>query len=311
MPTKLIHSLSGIFLTLITCTVGLADESLTEQLEAAKNRVTGPSFDIRYKFKVGEVVRTRVEHLVTVETKIQGVSETAQTRSVSTKSWKIVHVDEQGNIQFIHQVDDVEMWQKVTDRPEVRFDSRSDKDVPPEYRMVAESVGEPLAKITMTPYGEITDRENTRPNVPLSIADLTVPLPGKPIRLGERWTVSTKVPVRKSAADPIKNVKTRQVYTLEQVKTGVATISVKTQLLTPVDDAAIKSKLVQRMQNGEIRFDIDNGRLLSKQMDLDETVQNFHGADSIMQYLARFTETLVKDEPKTATQPVQGPKLKR
>ena len=58
-----------------------------------------------------------------------------------------------------------------------------------------------------------------------------------------------------------KDVNTRMRYRLEQVKTGVATISVKTQILTPINDPSVRSQLVQRISQGEIRFDIDAGRL--------------------------------------------------
>jgi hypothetical protein len=80
------------------------------------------------------------------------------------------------------------------------------------------------------------------------------------------------------------------------VAAGVATIEVKTQVLSPVDDPRIRSQLVQRLQFGTIRFDVDAGRVLSKQMDTDEIVIGFQGADSIMQYLARFTEEPVEEK---------------
>jgi hypothetical protein len=50
------------------------------------------------------------------------------------------------------------------------------------------------------------------------------------------------------------------------------------------------------MQEGTIKFDIDAGRLIHKQMDLDESVLGFAGADSHMQYLARLTEEPLKAE---------------
>ena len=90
----------------------------------------------------------------------------------------------------------------------------------------------------------------------------------------------------------IKTVKTRQLYRLEKVETGVATISVKTQVLTPVEDPRLQCQLMQRISEGEIRFDVDAGRLLSKQLDWDGNVLGFNGAESNMKYLARFTEKL-------------------
>ena len=97
----------------------------------------------------------------------------------------------------------------------------------------------------------------------------------------------------------IKSIKTRQVYRLEKVETGVATISVKTAVLTPINSPRVKSQLVQRISKGQLRFDVDAGRLLSKQLDWDENVLGFNGPESNMKYLARSTESL-EDRQATA-----------
>jgi hypothetical protein len=89
---------------------------------------------------------------------------------------------------------------------------------------------------------------------------------------------------------------------LEKVENGVATITVATQILTPVNDPKIQSQLVQRLQEGTIKFDVDAGRLLHKQMDLDQSVFGFSGPNSHMQYLARFSEELLTGEA-TAAKP--------
>ena len=64
------------------------DASLTSELEKAKKKLA-PTYTLAYKFQAGDVNRTKVVHLVTVETKIKGSTQTAKTRSVSTKIWRI------------------------------------------------------------------------------------------------------------------------------------------------------------------------------------------------------------------------------
>jgi hypothetical protein len=70
-----------------------------------------------------------------------------------------------------------------------------------------------------------------------------------------------------------------------------------------VTDPKVQSQLVQRMQHGEIKFDIDAGRIRSKQMDLDETVIGFSGQNSVMKYLARLTEEPGEAPSATAKKP--------
>ena len=57
-----------------------------------------------------------------------------------------------------------------------------------------------------------------------------------------------------------------------------------------------------------IRFDIDAGRVMSRQLDWDEDVVGFQGPSSNLEYQSRLTETLEKDEAATAT--LQGPLLR-
>jgi Family of unknown function (DUF6263) len=289
-------SLTLSLIVLLLCQVGHAQQkpSAAEQLKAATQKYgASPTYVLQYKFRPGEVFRTQVTHLATVETKVKGVEETVKSRSVSAKAWKIKNVDSQGNITFEQSVEWVEMWKSQSGRPDSTFDSRTDKEVPPDYDIVAKSVGIPLATITIDPIGRVVKREDNQKIVSTSIGDLTVPFPAQPIKVGDKWHMPQEARLTDDAGRP-KIVQLRMQYTLEKVETSVATIQVVTQVLTPVDDPKLESQLVQRMQNGTIRFDVEAGRILSRQMDLDETVLGFSGADSSMQYLARYSEEQVK-----------------
>ena len=90
------------------------------------------------------------------------------------------------------------------------------------------------------------------------------------------------------------------------MKNGVATIGVETQILTPADDPKIRVQLMQKTSRGKIRFDVDAGRMIGQQLDLDERVLAFSGADSSMHYLTRFTEGPAPAEEKTAAKGVKA-----
>ena len=55
---------------------------------------------LEYKFADGDVIRSKVVHLSTVETKIKGSTQTAQSRSFSTKNWKVEGLGETVRIQL-------------------------------------------------------------------------------------------------------------------------------------------------------------------------------------------------------------------
>ena len=261
----------------------------------------GPKYTLKYKFQPGEVIRMQVWHQANSETTISGTSQTAETTSGSVKVWRIKSTEPDGRITFEHSVESVDMRQKLSDHQEVTYNSKTDKDPPPIYAAVAKDVGVPLTVVTIDPTGKIlkrVDRGDKTTTEPQS-SDMVTPLPAEPIAVGESWNIPQDVPVSLENGET-KIIKTRQHYTLEKAINGVATISVATQVLTPVNDPATQSQLVQRLTEGTIRFDLDAGRVISKLLNLDERVLGFHGAESSVHFVGRFTEEYLPPDGKTA-----------
>lgn len=268
-------------------------KALSEQLQAAARQLANSqAYTFTYRAKTGETQRWKVTHLVTVDTKIRGSEQSAKTRSASTKSWRVTSVDDDGNISFVYTVDEVDMWQSVTGRQEVRYNSRTDAMPPREYEIAAKSVGVPLATVTIDRFGRVVKRDSEQSQFNPGLGELTIPFPEKEMKVGARWNVPDEIRIRLEDGR-VQRVQTRQTYTLEKVETGVATIGIKTEVLTPIDDPKVHAQLVQRLTQGSVKFDLDAGRLISRQMDLDETVIGFSGPDSVMQYLARLTDELL------------------
>jgi len=303
---KLTSILAAVAAALFSTTAAFAAENpepgdTAKQLDAVKKSLTGQKYLLQYKFTPGETIRYKVVQLVTVETKMRGQTSTTKMRSASTKAWKVTVVDEKGAATFVHSVEDVDMWNKASGVQEMRYNSKTDKKPPPAYAYVAANVGVPLTTATVDPHGRILKRHENRPKAGQS-GQLIVPLAPQEVKIGDKWYFPREVRVKLRSGE-VKRIKTRDAYRLAKVETGVATIAVETQILTPVDDAEIKAQLIQRLTRGTIKFDIAAGRVLSQQLDSDETVIGFSGADSMMQYLARFTEQLVPAEAKTARKP--------
>ena len=268
-----------------------AGQDLETQLRNAAANLATTDYRLAYKFKETETIRYKVEHLTTVDTRISGNKQTSKSRTVSTKVWKVKSTRGE-NIKFVHSIEDVDMWQKTTGRDEVRYNSRTDNRVPQEYERVVESLNKPLATVTINKSGKLIAKESNFPELDLGFGGLVVPLPKGKVRIGHTWSVSKTVKLRENDGR-IKEINTRMRYRLEKVKTDIATISVKTQILTPVNAAKLKSQLIQKISSGKIKFDIEAGRVISKQLDWDENVIGFNGPASNIKYLARFTETII------------------
>ncbi len=128
---------------------------------------------------------------------------------------------------------------------------------------------------------------------------MTIPLPEEPVAVGHTWSIPQEIDIPLEAGG-VKKVKAVQQFVLEGVKTGVATIRVSTEVLTPITDPAVESQLVQRESAGRVRFDIDAGRVLGQQMDIDKHVVGFRGEASSIHYVNRFSERLLSEPARTA-----------
>jgi hypothetical protein len=295
--------------SLVAC-VALVVLALAPPLQADDSPTPAENYELRYKFKPGETIRYRVEHRAKVRTTISGTTQTAETESFSEKVWRVKSVDEQGAASFEHSVDVVQMRQKVSGRQEETYDSTKDTTPSAPFQDVAKNVGVPLSVIKMDPKGRVLHRENLRPQP--TDGQVTIPLPDEAVRVGHTWNVPLEVELRQESG-AIKRVKTRQQYRLEEVNNGIARISMETVILTPVRDPALEAQLIQRETSGTVRFDIEAGRVISQEVNLDKQVTGFRGETSLMHYETRFTESLLpasQTAGKPSARPA-GPALKR
>lgn len=261
------------------------------------------TYTLRYRFSPGETVCWQVVHRGKISATVSGTTEHTEMSSESLKLWRVVEVQPDGTATFEYRVENVKMRQKLTGKKEVRYNSQTDKKAPPSFDDVAKAVGKPLTKITIDSRGKVLNRKKmTASPFNENKGQLTIPLPEKPIVVGETWTQPHEVSVPLESGG-IKRVQTMQKYTLKSVKTGVASILVETQILTPISHAAIEAKLIQQASRGTVRFDIDAGRILSQKTDLDRRVVGFRGAASSLHYLTLFTEKLVDAPLITAGRP--------
>jgi hypothetical protein len=254
-----------------------------------------PVYLLRYKFNPGEVLRWKVTHRASINTTVSGTTQTAETTSTSVKVWKALPADDKGNLRFEHSVEKVEMRQKLTGREEVVYNSETDQAPPLGFEDAAKSVGIPLAIVTIDPQGNVVERQQRRAMPGDNHGQITVPLPAEAIPIGHTWSFpyDIQVPLRNGT---VKQVKSRQHFQLLDVADGIATIGVETQILSPIDEPEIEAQLIQREIRGQVKFDVEAGRIIGQQMDLDKSVVGFSGESSSLHYVMRFREELLPVE---------------
>ena len=274
----------------INCLPAIAEDSADDE---------APKYLLRYQLNAGQNLHYEVTHVAKTKTRIRGAEELSQVHTVSQRHWEVAAAND-SEMTFNHVVDAVEMTQQQGDAKEIRWNSESGEKPPALFKRVSDQIGATISTITISPLGTETKRENNiGSTASLGMGTLAIAFPEKSIAVGESWSLPREVKARTENGE-IKVIKIRELYTLNKVKTGVATLAVRSQPLTPLNEESLRAQVVQQMSNGEIRFDLDNGYMLSKRLDWDETIVGFQGANSLMEYRARFSERLVDGVQRTA-----------
>lgn len=266
-------------------------------------------YTLRYRFQPGETVRWNVEHRSNVRTTVSGTTKTLETVSLSLKAWQVTDVQPDGTATFEHRVERVNMRQNLSGCAETRYNSETDAKPAAGFEDAAKSVGIVLTTVTLDAKGKVLHRKDSKPRPTGGSTEkggalpgdgwMTLPLPDEAVPVGYTWSLPSDIEVPLEDGT-VKKIKAIQQFTLVEVKTGVATIHVSTDILSPITDPAIEAQVVQHETAGKVRFDIDAGRVIGQQMDVNRHVIGFRGEASSIHYLNRFSEQLVSEPVKTA-----------
>lgn len=252
----------------------------------------GAAVRLRYRYQAGDRLVMDVTHRALTETTIAGTTQSTETATDSTKIWTVTAVDADGHATIEHSVDGVTMTSRTSDKGQVRWSSSGDEPPPPGYETVKQSLGVPLSRLTIDRVGRVLSRQDLRPSPPSNTGDLmVVPLPDGEVREGAEWTVPQEVVVEVPNG-PRKAVRTRLRYHIASVRDGIATIHVDTTVLTPLDDPRLEARLLERIWDGTVEFDIDHGRVIRRTTGIDRRVIGFSGPESSVRYKASLEERL-------------------
>ncbi len=263
--------------------------------DVAKRLAKKQTYDLRYKLKPGDKIDFLFEQVASTQTRMAGDEESTTSRSQTAKQWEVKNVDSLGNMTFALKWTAVNMWQQFGDDEPVKYNSKTDDEIPEEYQAIADFVGETIAVFSIKPSGEIIGRVSDLNESSFGAGKVTVPMPEKPISIGYRWYVPT---VLNATDENSKNIrlKARISYQLSKVENNNAFITFRTEVLTPIRSQKIRSTIMQQMTDGYVVFDIKRGYPILRHVEWDEKAQGFEGADSLLTYVGRATEKVKRSK---------------
>ena len=127
----------------------------------------------------------------------------------------------------------------------------------------------PLSVVRMTPRGKVVSRDSSSVSRTRTMtAPIVLRLPDEPVAIGDTWDEPFDVRSTSKTAAP-RSIQTRRHHKLADRRERHR--HDRSHLPGALADRRpIESQLVQRLMSGEVRFDIDAGRVVSQQMDVDK-----------------------------------------
>lgn len=305
---------------------------------AASNNAAKPVYTLAYKFTPNETLRYLSHQKMTLHATFENgeqvdVSELKQNRRFTVQS-----VDEAHRAKLAMQFEHVWMMKKMDDQPALEYDSKMKaEDVPVIFRQVAHELKGLATVYYLTPEGtsamdqmatakvEVASTEKQVENAvtlvegqenqpPIQLAPSSkkadakskdagtflLPLPDKPVSVGDSWKHTVTVPVRLTA-DVSRNVQILRTFRLDAVDGDIATISFRSSIESPLKTPMVRGQLIQAIPRGTMQFDHVKGRMVKLQMLHNQSVFGAIGPNGILNCVGESTEELITEAADAST----------
>lgn len=264
-----------------------------------------PTHLLRYRFEQGATLRYREVTDGTYHARRAEFVDEGTTYAETDKSAVVASVDGAGVATLRLTVDRARLAPTSNGKELPQLDTAAAVPVPLEYAEIARAVGEPLAEIRVDARGAYIDGKPLLGAEALAAIakgetggdavtrNFLIPLPEEPAAVGHRWDQRFEGRVSLGGENLKRSVTLRRRFKLVAVEGDLATISVRTTVLTPLRDPQALTQLATREPRGEIVFDVAAGRLVSHRSWADGQVLGFAGANSLFKATSRQSLTLV------------------
>jgi hypothetical protein len=239
----------------------------------------------------GQVLLYRLEH-TTEATDIVSDSK-SETKSILkvVKRWQVTDVDATGIATL--QLSLASMYQeRTTPSGEVlKYDSANpDKSTPQLKDAMVKYLNTPLATVRVDAFGKVVEVKEAKSDASSFENELPflVLLPTAGLKANATWERPYKITLSPPLGTGEK-YDAVQKYTCKTLTAEAAVVSMTTELKTAPKAAADAIPLWQMMPEGEVVFDVKNGRLYSAKLEIKKELKNHQGENSSCTFKSSLT----------------------
>jgi hypothetical protein len=247
----------------------------------------------QFRWQQGQGLTYRVEHVTSALEVVGDNTSDTKTRLNLTKHWEVLAVDAAGVATLQLTLNYLRLETTTPKGGVLLFDSSSpDKSNPEMREQLARFVGQPLAVLRVDGQGKVVEVKESK-HGPASRFESEPPfvlvLPNDGPAAGQSWSRSYTITLDppQGTGDKYQAV---QRCSCKDVTAGSATVAVTTLLQTMPESMLDRVPLLQMQPEGEIMFDVQNGRLQKAALHIEKELTGHQGQGSLYRFRSSYLE---------------------
>jgi hypothetical protein len=271
-----------VWMPVIAILSGLAGQSIGQQT------------DLKFRWQPGQILSYRVEHITSASEMVGGQTSDSKTRLKLEKQWKVLEVDPVGVATLQLSLVALRL-ETVAGTGKLLFDSADPSKSDPDLRSELQKyVGQPIALLRIDARGRVMEVKECK-HGPASRWECELPfivmLPDAGPRPGQTWERRYKITLEPPQGTGEK-YDAVQKYDCKAAGAGTVSIRLTTILKSMPQNQLDRVPLLQLQPEGEVVFDLENGRLARAVLHIKKEMTGQQGEGSSYRFESSYTEEL-------------------
>lgn len=248
----------------------------------------------QFRWQKGQTLTYKIKHVTSVVEVIDKTTNASNSNLDLVNRWKVIDVDAKGVATLTLTLVSMRNEQKRANGDTLLFDSNDLEKSTPELReQMKKFIGQTVAALRMDGYGRVVEVTQGSAATLETEPPFIVIFPAATAAAGQVWRRQFNV-----VLDPPygtgEKFEAEQRYDCKKLDAGKATVAVTTHYKAMPESPRERLPLLQKDVQGEIVFDVQAGRLVSAQLNIDKTIENHQGKGSSYQFKSQYTRMLVE-----------------
>ena len=248
----------------------------------------------QFRWQKGQTLTYKIKHVTSVVEVIDKTTNASNSNLDLVNRWQVTDVDAKGVATLTLTLVSMRNEQKRANGDTLLFDSQNLEKSTPELReQMKKFIGQTVAALRMDSYGRVLEVTQGSAATLETEPPFIVIFPAANAAAGQVWRRQFNV-----VLDPPygtgEKFEAEQRYDCKKLEAGKATVAVTTHYKAMPENPRERLPLLQKDVQGEMVFDVQAGRLVSAQLNIDKTIENHQGKGSSYQFKSQYTRTLVE-----------------